>query len=98
MIKSFANKETKKLFERQSSRQFKNIERVALRKLALLHAAKVLDDLKMPPGNKLEALKKDRLGQYSIRINQQWRICFNWSNGEVENVEICDYHQTDSPG
>lgn len=92
MIKSFADKDTQKLFERQSSKRFKNIERVALRKLVMLHAAKILDDLRMPPGNKLEALKNDRIGQHSIRVNQQWRICFNWNDGEVQNVEICDYH------
>ncbi|MFT6100698.1 MAG: proteic killer suppression protein [Arenicella sp.] len=92
MIKSFSDKDTQKLFERRSSKRFKNIERVALRKLVMLHAAKVLDDLKVPPGNKLEALKNDRIGQHSIRVNQQWRICFNWNEGEIENVEICDYH------
>lgn len=58
----------------------------------MLNAAKVLDDLKVPPGNKLEALKNDRIGQHSIRVNQQWRICFSWNDGEIENVEICDYH------
>lgn len=92
MIKSFADKDTQKLFERRSSKRFKNIERVALRKLVMLHAAKILDDLRIPPGNKLEALKNDRIGQHSIRVNQQWRICFNWNDGEVQNVEICDYH------
>ena len=92
MIKSFADRDTQTLFERNSSKRFKNNERVALRKLVMLHAAKVLDDLKVPPGNRLEALKKDRAGQHSIRINQQWRICFTWNNGEAENVEICDYH------
>lgn len=92
MIKSFADKDTQKLFERHSSKRFKNIERVALRKLVMLHAAKILDDLRIPPGNKLEALKNDRIGQHSIRVNQQWRICFNWNDGEVQNVEICDYH------
>ena len=92
MIKSFADKDTQKLFERRSSKRFKNIERVALRKLVMLHAAMILDDLRMPPGNKLEVLKGDRIGQHSIRINQQWRICFNWDDGEVQNVEICDYH------
>jgi len=92
MIKSFSDKDTQKLFERRSSKRFKNIERVALRKLVMLNAAKVLDDLKVPPGNKLEALKNDRIGQHSIRVNQQWRICFSWNDGEIENVEICDYH------
>lgn len=92
MITSFANKDTRLLFERKKSRRFSNIERPALRKLVMLHAAKELRDLEMPPGNKLEALKGDRLGQYSICINKQWRICFNWNNGEITNVEICDYH------
>ena len=92
MIKSFADKDTKMLFERRRSKRFSSIERVALRKLVMLNAATVLSDLEIPPGNRLEALKRDRLGQYSIRINRQWRICFNWNNGDIENVEICDYH------
>lgn len=92
MIKSFANKETKLLFERRRSKRFANIERAALRKLVMLNAATELCDLEVPPGNRLEPLRGDRLGQHSIRINRQWRICFNWNNGDVENVEICDYH------
>ena len=90
MINSFADKDTQKLFERKSSKRFKSIERVALRKLVMLHAAMALDDLKVPPGNKLEALKHDRIGPHSIRVNQPWRICFNWNDGEIENVETCD--------
>lgn len=92
MIKNFADKHTKYLFDRKRSRRFANIERVALRKLAMLHAAKLLTDLKVPPGNKLERLVGDRDGQYSIRINQQWRLCFNWKEGDIYDVEICDYH------
>ena len=92
MIKSFADKGTEELFLRKKSRRFSNIQHVALRKLVMVHAAKNLTDLKVPPGNKLEALKHDRAGQHSIRINRQWRICFNWNKGDIENVEICDYH------
>jgi proteic killer suppression protein len=68
------------------------IHRVALRKLAMLDAAAVLDDLRVPPGNRLEALEGDRSGQHSIRINRQWRICFTWTEAGSENVEIVDYH------
>ena len=92
MIKSFADKQTADLYERKRSKHFVNIERVALRKLVIINAATDLADLEVPPGNRLEALKGERLGQYSIRINRQWRICFNWNNGDAENVEICDYH------
>jgi len=69
-----------------------DIQNVALRKLAALDAAERLDDLRRPPGNQLEALKDDRKGQHSIRINQQWRVCFRWTDGGCEDVEICDYH------
>ena len=69
-----------------------NIQQVALRKLFMLSRSKVLEDLKVPPGNQLEKLKRDRDGQYSIRINDQWRICFEWIDGESYNVEIVDYH------
>lgn len=69
-----------------------NIERVALRKLEMVKAAKVLDDLKAPPGNRLEALKGDRAGQYSIRINDKYRIAFRWKDGDAHDVEICDDH------
>ena len=72
--------------------KFRAIERVARRKLLYLHAAKTLEELRVPPGNHLEALKRDRAGQYSIRINDQWRICFVWRDGEAHNVEIVDYH------
>ena len=70
----------------------RNLQRTALRKLTMLNAADVLDDLRVPPGNKLEALKGDRRGQHSIRVNDQWRICFRWTKGGPERVEIIDYH------
>lgn len=75
-----------------SSRLFANIASVALRKLDYLHAAAVLSDPRAPPGNRLEALKRDRLGQHSIRINDQWRICFVWTDAGPTKAEICDYH------
>lgn len=92
MIKSFRCSETENLFNDLPSRPFRHIERVARRKLLLLHNAKSLDDLKVPPGNRLEALRGNRAGQYSIRVNDQWRICFNWDDGSATNVEIVDYH------
>lgn len=92
MIKTFANKDTEKLFQDKKVRRFSGIERQARRKLLILHAAVELDDLKSPPGNHLEALKGDRLGQHSIRINKQWRICFKWQQGNAWRVEIVDYH------
>ena len=70
----------------------RNLQRTALRKLTMLDAAEVLDDLRVPPGNKLESLKGDRKGQHSIRVNDQWRICFRWTKAGPENVEIVDYH------
>ena len=73
-------------------RRWVNIETVALRKLAMLHRAAVLDDLRIPPGNRLEALHGDREGQYSIRINDQWRVCFVWQDGHATQVHIVDYH------
>ena len=92
MIKTFRCKDTERLFDDLSVRRFKAIERVARRKLMMLHRASELNDLRVPPGNRLEALKGDRVGQYSIRINSQWRICFAWCEGDVKNVEIVDYH------
>lgn len=92
MIRGFADKDTRKLADRQRVRRFAGFERIALRKLEMIRAAHVLDDLRVPPGNRLEALRGNRAGQYSIRINDQWRICFRWSDGEAEDVEICDYH------
>ncbi len=93
MIKSFKGKETEKIFKRSFSRRFPhNIQRVALRKLRMLNRANILNDLKIPPSNRLETLRGKRKGQYSIRINDQWRICFEWSECEARNVEIVDYH------
>lgn len=93
MIQSFGDKETERIFSRQGSRKLpKAVQRIALRKLALLDAADSLKDLVLPPGNRLEQLSGDRAGQHSIRINDQWRICFRWSNGDAYDVEIVDYH------
>ena len=92
MIRNFAHKDTEALFNRKRVRRFGQFERLARRKLEMLEAATELDDLRSPPGNRLEALKGDRKGQYSIRINQQWRICFIWRDNGPHNVEIVDYH------
>lgn len=93
MIKSFKCKETQKIYNLEFSRQLPpNLHKVALRKLEMLDAAIALEDLKIPPSNFLEPLKGNRKGQYSIRINKQWRICFEWNNGNALNVEIVDYH------
>ncbi len=92
MIKSFKSADTEKLFHDVLVVRFRSIERPARRKLLYLHRARTLDDLKQPPGNRLEALKGDRKGQHSIRVNDQWRICFKWSDGDVYDVEIVDYH------
>lgn len=93
MIKSFKCKETEKLFNLIGSRKFPSeIIRSARRKLEILEAASALIDLRIPPSNHLEKLKGDREGQYSIRINLQWRICFIWNNGDAFDVEIVDYH------
>ena len=91
MIRSFADKDTERLFGRQSVRRFQSFERVALRKLVALDAASTLADLK-GPGYSLEALKHDRKGQHAIRINDKWRVCFAWKDGEAGDVEITDYH------
>lgn len=93
MIKSFGNKETQLVYEEQLSKKLpKEIQQRALSKLQILDAAGDLKDLRIPPGNHLKALKDDRLGQWSIRINQQWRICFRWEAGNAHDVEIVDYH------
>jgi proteic killer suppression protein len=92
VIFSFADKDTKKLARLERVRQFIPIERTALRKLTQLDAASKLDDLKVPPGNKLEALHGNREGQYSIRINDQYRVCFVWTDSGPAEVEIIDYH------
>ncbi len=92
MIKSFRCGDTQKLFDGTSVRRFKAFERSALRKLKMLDAASILSDLRAPPGNRLEGLKGSRQGQHSIRINDQWRICFRWIDGGAHDVEIIDYH------
>ena len=92
MIHSFLCAETEQLFNSRSVAKFRNIERVARRKLLQLHAATELATLRVPPGNQLEALKGDRKGQHSIRINEQWRICFVWRADGAHQVEIVDYH------
>ena len=93
MILSFADRETETVWRGIRSRRFPpDLQDAALRKLRLLDAASRLDDLKVPPGNRLEALKGDRKGQHSIRINNQWRICIHWIEGGAEDVEIVDYH------
>lgn len=93
MIRSFRGVTTERLWSRQRTKKLDpRIERTALRKRVMLDAAETLDDLTVPPGNRLEALKADRAGQHSIRINQQWRICFVWTHAGPEDVEIVDYH------
>lgn len=92
MIQSFKCKDTLALYEGRCPRRFRSLARVAERKLAQLDAAQTLDFLKAPPGNHLEALKGDRKGQYSIRINDQWRVCFVWTKVGPADVEIVDYH------
>ena len=92
MIRNFWCPETRRLFETGKSRRFSGITKTALRKLDQLDNVTKLQSLAIPPGNHLEALKGDRLGQFSIRINQQWRICFRWSDEGPEDVEIVDYH------
>jgi len=93
VIRSFACAETEQIFRGIRSRRFPpDIQNTARRKLEYLHRARTLDDLRMPPGNRLEALKGDRKGQHSIRINDRWRICFQWRKGDAEQVEIVDYH------
>jgi proteic killer suppression protein len=92
VIGSFADKDTERLWGRQPAARFRAFERIALRKLAQLDAATSLEDLKHPPGNRLEALRGNRKGQMSLRINDQWRICFEWCDGRPERVEIVDYH------
>ena len=94
MIQSFNDKETEKIFKRFHSRRYpKSIQRIAFRKLRMINRATGINDLRVPPVNRLEKLRGDRSGQYSIRINDQWRICFEWENGDAEKVEIVDYHK-----
>jgi proteic killer suppression protein len=93
MIKSFKSKETEKIFNQEYSLKFpSDIQRTALRKLLMIHAAIAINDLRIPPANHLEQLKGIRRGQHSIRINDQWRICFVWQTGDAYEVEIEDYH------
>ncbi|MCH7739410.1 MAG: type II toxin-antitoxin system RelE/ParE family toxin [Chloroflexi bacterium] len=93
MIRSFADTETERLFRRQRTRRLSvPLTRSALRKLAMLDAAGSLQDLRVPPGNRLERLSGDRVGQHSIRVNDRWRICFRWSEGDAYDVEVTDYH------
>ena len=93
MIRSFANRDTERLWQREPVRRFPaDLRRVMLRKLGLVDAAVRLDELRVPPGNRLEKLLGGRAGQYSIRINDQWRICFRWTGRDAEAVEIVDYH------
>lgn len=94
MIKSFGDSETETIWEGRASRKLpRDIQDTALRKLRLIHQARVIEDLRIPPGNRLEALRGDLKGQWSIRINDQWRICFIWQNGEASRVSIVDYHR-----
>jgi len=93
VIQSFKDTEAEKIFARQRSRRLPpDIQQVALRKLRMLNRAQTLQDLRVPPANRLERLSGDRSGQYSIRINEQWRICFEWRDGHAWRVEITDYH------
>jgi len=93
VIRSFRDRDTRRLFARQPVRKLgPTLQRVALRKLRQLDAAVSLEDLRVPPGNRLEKLGRDRAGQHSIRINDQWRVCFRWVGGDAHDVEIVDYH------
>jgi proteic killer suppression protein len=93
MIRSFRCKETEGIFNRAFSKKLpQDVQRAAFRKLRMLNRAVSLQDLRVPPANRLESLHGDREGQHSIRINDQWRICFDWRNGDAHNVEIVDYH------
>ena len=93
MIKTFKDDETQRIYQRQRSRKLPlDIQQVALRKLRMINNAMNLNDLRIPPANRLEKLSGDRAGQWSVRINDQWRICFRWENGNAYDVEITDYH------
>ena len=93
MIRSFRDKETRKIFDRlRSSHLPDDIQQIAYRKLRMIHNAQNINDLRIPPANRLEKLSGNRAGQYSIRINEQWRICFEWNDGDACNTEIVDYH------
>jgi len=93
MIKSFKGAETRKVYSREGSRKLPtDIQQIALRKLRMLNNARNINDLRIPPKNRLEKLSGDRVGQYSIQVNDQWRICFVWREGDAYDVEITDYH------
>ncbi len=93
VIKTFKDADTQKIYQRQRSRKLPpDIQQVALRKLRMINNSINVNDLRVPPANRLEKLRGNREGQYSIRINDQWRICFEWKNGDAFNVEIADYH------
>lgn len=93
MIRTFGSKDTERIWHEQYVKGVdRAVQRATLRKLELIHAAKDVEDLRIPPGNRLERLAGDRRGQHSIRVNAQWRICFVWTEGEAEHVELVDYH------
>jgi len=93
VIKSFADKETEKVYRRELSKKYPiDVQKIGLRKLRMLNNAQSYQDLKSPPGNRLEKLRKNRVGQHSIRINDQWRVCFVWRENDAYEVEITDYH------
>jgi len=93
VISSFPDRDTERLFNREPARKWgPGVLKAGLRKLRILDAATTLDDLKSPPGNRLEKLSGDRAGQWSIRVNDQWRVCFQWRDGDAHNVEMVDYH------
>jgi proteic killer suppression protein len=92
VIRSFGDKEAERLLQRFHSRRFSSIERIAFRKLRQIESVDRIEELSVPPGNRLEKLRGDRQGQWGIRINDQWRICFEWRDGDAWQVEIVDYH------
>lgn len=93
MIRSFRDRDTERLFRREPVRKWGlEVQRLGLRKLRILDAATSMDDLRVPPGNRLEKLRGDRAGQWSIRVNDQWRVCFQWRDGDAYEVELVDYH------
>lgn len=93
MIRSFGDRDTERIWQEQFVKSIdRTVQRATLRKLEMLHAAVVVEDLRIPPGNRLERLKGDRRGQHSIRVNDQWRICFVWKDGGADDVELVDYH------
>lgn len=93
MIRSFGSKDTERIWHEQYVKRLdRSVQRATLRKLELIHAAKDVEDLRIPPGNRLEQLSGDRRGQHSIRVNAQWRLCFVWREGGADHVELVDYH------